>query len=182
MVDLPISTATAAPEERRRLFFAQAAADASEEHIRQWFSQYGAVESVQLFSEATNGISSGCGYITMSTNEQAAAALAAVQQNPQLQTPVGFLNVSWPLDEAGAAAPTATAAAVTSGNSMSNLVANADRTVSRSWLLRLAVQVLHKAVCRLLHDAALQAAALFAMRQSAIVAFRASVLSFERAA
>jgi hypothetical protein len=43
---------------------------------------------------------------------------------------------------------------------MSNLVANADRTVSRSLLLRLAVQVLHKAFCRLLHDAASQAAAL----------------------
>jgi RNA recognition motif-containing protein len=130
-VDLSVSTTIAAPEERRRLFFAQAAADASEEHIRQWFSQYGAVESVQLFSEATNGISSGCGYITMATSEQAAAALAAVQQNPQLQTPVGFLNVSWPLDEAGAAAPIATAAAAaTSGNPMSALAANADRTVS----------------------------------------------------
>ncbi|KAF6258452.1 hypothetical protein COO60DRAFT_1701321 [Scenedesmus sp. NREL 46B-D3] len=125
--DEAVST-KAASGQRRRLFFAQAAADASEEQIKQWFSQYGSVESVQLFTEATNGISSGCGYITMSTNEQAAAALAAVQQNPQLQTHVGFLNVSWPLDEAGAAAPTA-AAATASQNPMSSLAANADRTL-----------------------------------------------------
>uniref|UniRef100_A0A383VEA1 RRM domain-containing protein n=1 Tax=Tetradesmus obliquus TaxID=3088 RepID=A0A383VEA1_TETOB len=126
--DKSANTATAG--ERRRLFFAQAAADATEEHIKQWFSQYGLVESVQLFNEATNGISSGYGYVTMSSNEQAAAALAAVQQNPQLQTPVGFLNVSWPLDEPGAAAPTAAAAAAgTSPNPMSSLAANADRTL-----------------------------------------------------
>jgi hypothetical protein len=119
----------AAAGERRRLFFAQAAADASEEHIKQWFSQYGPVESVQLFSEATHGSTSGYGYVTMATSEQAEAALAAVQQNPQMKTPVGFLNVSWPLDEAGAAAPAA-AASATSPNPMSSLEANADRTVS----------------------------------------------------
>jgi hypothetical protein len=142
VVDLSVNTAVAV--ERRRLFFAQAAADATEEHIKQWFSQYGTVESVQLFSEAANGISSGYGYVTMSTNEQAAAALAAVQQNPQLQTPVGFLNVSWPLDDAGAAAPAA-AAAATSPNPMSNLVANAERTVSE--LLQLLFGKLCTACC-----------------------------------
>lgn len=116
---------SAASNSSRRLFFAQASSDATEEQIKQWFSQYGVVESVQLLNDSSSGHSSGCGYITMGTSEQAAAALAAIQQNQQLPSPVGFLNVSYPLaDElASAAAPSA-------ASQMSSLVANADRTVS----------------------------------------------------
>eukprot|EP00879_Flechtneria_rotunda_P020981 GHRR01022094.1.p1 GENE.GHRR01022094.1~~GHRR01022094.1.p1 ORF type:complete len:243 (+),score=74.88 GHRR01022094.1:328-1056(+) len=105
---------------RRRLFFAQASKECKEEHLKAWFSQYGVVEQVHLYNDNSNSLSSGCGYITMVTHEQAALALAAVQNKPQLPNPIGLLNVSWALTSDGTA---------NMASPPSQLVANADRTV-----------------------------------------------------
>lgn len=109
-------------ESRRRLFFAQAAQDVTESQLLSWFQQFGVVEQIELVGENGGTAGIGHGYITMGTNEQAAAALAAVQQNPQAGCPVGYLNYSSPV--------TVAAEDGTACNGQAALAANADRTVS----------------------------------------------------
>lgn len=114
------------PDDKRRLFFAQAAPDASEEQLSAWFSQYGVVEQIELYKDNDGSANTGYGYILMATSEQAAAALAAAQQNPLGNCPVKYLNLSCP------ATVTVEDSAVQNSSPHSTLMANADRTVSWS--------------------------------------------------
>eukprot|EP00878_Enallax_costatus_P000544 GHUV01000639.1.p1 GENE.GHUV01000639.1~~GHUV01000639.1.p1 ORF type:complete len:701 (+),score=275.00 GHUV01000639.1:70-2172(+) len=107
---------------KRRLFFAQAAQEITEQQLSAWFIQFGTVEQVELYRDLNNS-NSGYGYITMATSEQAAAALSAVQQHPQAGCPVQYLNLSCPVTVAveDPSAPTV--------DPHTTLVANADRTL-----------------------------------------------------
>ena len=62
-----------------QLFFAKVLRSASEDDVKALFSRYGSVHGINLF-RAFQGAptSKGCGLITMGTNEEAAAAIAAL--------------------------------------------------------------------------------------------------------
>jgi hypothetical protein len=113
---------------RRRLLFTQAPVDCTEDTIRVWLSQFGAVEQLQMYSEGGAVLGSNCGLVTMSTSEAAAAVVAAVLGNMQLPPPLQKLSVNWVVqsDDHGALSA--------DGNAMpSSLAANADRTVGTTW-------------------------------------------------
>eukprot|EP00775_Hariotina_reticulata_P011976 gene11976-12119_t len=101
----------------------QLPADCTEDHIRAVFGQYGVVEQVQMYSDASSTPNTGCGYVTMASQEQAASALAALQQNHSLPAPLSCLAVSWALAVEQQQQPQAW------GSPQSSLVANAGRTV-----------------------------------------------------
>lgn len=111
------------PDSRKRLFFAQASPEASEEHLSAWFSQYGVVEQIELYKDNSGSGNPGYGYISMGNSEQAAAALNAAQQNPQGNCPVKYLNLSCPVTVA------VEDSSAQNSSPHTNLVANADRTV-----------------------------------------------------
>lgn len=117
---------------KRRLFFAQAAQQTTEQQLTAWFSQFGTVEQVELYRDLnantnSGNTNSGYGYVTMATSEQAAAALSAVQQNPPAGCPVQYLNLSCPVTVA-VEDPSAPAV-----DPHTTLVANANRTVRLEW-------------------------------------------------
>jgi RNA recognition motif-containing protein len=62
-----------------QLFFAKVLRSAAEDDVKALFSRYGSVHSINLF-RAFQGAptSKGCGLITMGSNEEAAAAIAAL--------------------------------------------------------------------------------------------------------
>lgn len=65
--------AGAGPQDNRQLFFARAPVLTTEAELKQLFSQFGEVESINLFRERRTHASKGCGFVTMGTREQAVA-------------------------------------------------------------------------------------------------------------
>ncbi len=53
----------------RAQFFSKAPTDATEEQIAAFFTQWGAVEEINLFRERRTGVSKGCGFVTMQVRE-----------------------------------------------------------------------------------------------------------------
>lgn len=109
---------------RRRLLFTQAPPECTEEVIKAWLSQFGAVEQLQMYADGGSMLGSNCGLITMASNESAAAVVAAVLGNMQLPEAFQKLSVSWVVqsDDQGMVS--------SDGNLMpSSLAANAGRTV-----------------------------------------------------
>jgi hypothetical protein len=76
----------------RRLVFYGAAEDVSEPTLLQLFSRHGDVTGLFLVRSAL-GLPSGCGYVTMATAEQAAAALAALQGSSECAEDDGKLGL-----------------------------------------------------------------------------------------
>jgi len=67
------------PEDNRQLFFTNAPTELTEEEISAFFSQFGAVEEVNLFRERKTGNSKGCGFVTMQSRDQAMRAINAME-------------------------------------------------------------------------------------------------------
>jgi RNA recognition motif-containing protein len=83
------------PDNNRQLFFAHMPTSAAEEDIHRLFSQFGAVESVDLFHDRRTRVSKGCGFVAMASREAAAAAMEALDDKLALEGATAPLAVKW---------------------------------------------------------------------------------------
>eukprot|EP00878_Enallax_costatus_P031789 GHUV01034836.1.p1 GENE.GHUV01034836.1~~GHUV01034836.1.p1 ORF type:complete len:209 (+),score=50.80 GHUV01034836.1:1094-1720(+) len=83
------------PQDNHQLFFARAPVVTTEDELKQLFSEFGEVESINLFHERRTHASKGCGFVTMATREQAVAAMNALDEKQLLEGSVTQLAVKW---------------------------------------------------------------------------------------
>jgi len=62
----------------RKLYVGNLGFDVSGSDLEQLFASYGTVESATVISDRTTGQSKGFGFVEMTSNEEAAAAIAAL--------------------------------------------------------------------------------------------------------
>jgi RNA recognition motif-containing protein len=62
----------------RKLYVGNMSYDVDSSTLQQWFEAHGTVESAEVISDRETGRSKGFGFVTMGTDEQAAAAIAAM--------------------------------------------------------------------------------------------------------
>jgi RNA recognition motif-containing protein len=62
----------------KKLYVGNMSYDVDSSTLQQWFEPHGTVESAEVISDRETGRSKGFGFVTMGTDEQAAAAIAAM--------------------------------------------------------------------------------------------------------
>jgi RNA recognition motif-containing protein len=62
----------------KKLYVGNMSYDVDSSTLQQWFEAHGTVESAEVISDRETGRSKGFGFVTMGTDEQAAAAIAAM--------------------------------------------------------------------------------------------------------
>ncbi len=62
----------------KRIFVGNLSFSTTESDLRQWFEPHGAVESVSVVTDRTTGRSRGFGFVEMTNNSEAEAAIAAL--------------------------------------------------------------------------------------------------------
>jgi RNA recognition motif-containing protein len=81
-----------------RIFVGSLSFDASEEDLKQAFSAFGTVVSTYIPVDRMTGRKRGFGFVEMSTNEEAAKAIAGLNNQPICGRPV-VLNEAQPKAE-----------------------------------------------------------------------------------
>ncbi|MCA9376483.1 RNA-binding protein [Candidatus Nomurabacteria bacterium] len=81
-----------------RLYVGGIAWATTEDSLREAFAQFGTVVDVKIITDKFSGRSKGFGFVTMSTDEEAAAAMAALD-NQELDGRTIRVNVARPMEK-----------------------------------------------------------------------------------